>query len=229
MKTPKCGVYSLTHIATGRVYVGQSIDIDRRWREHAKGQTGCGILTHAIAKHGWTEFKADVLELCSHDELNAMEQKWVASLGAMHPAGFNLTTGGGQFKFTEEVKRRISERTKVFMTPEWIAARSEKQRGIPKSPEWRAKMSARQSQPDNIARITAMARNQSPEAREKIAASKRGKAMSAESRARVSASKIGKKTGPKTWPLTDATRAKMSASAKARCERQRLERGAHKS
>lgn len=223
MKTPKCGVYRLTHIATGRVYVGQSIDIDRRWREHANGKSGSGIIAHAIAKYGWAAFEAKTLELCSHDELNAAEQRWVSDLKATHPGGFNLTTGGGQFKFTDEARRIISERTKVFMTPEWIAKRSETQRGIPKSEEWKAKMSARQSQPDNISRIAAMANNQSAETREKIAASKRGKPMSPESRARVSASKTGKKTGPRTWVLTDEARAKMSASAKARCERQRLE------
>lgn len=29
-----CGIYSITNTATGRVYVGQSTHIERRWREH---------------------------------------------------------------------------------------------------------------------------------------------------------------------------------------------------
>ena len=87
-------------------------------------------------------------------------------------------------------------------------------------------MSERQKQPDNIARITDMARNQSAESREKIAAWHRGKTVSAETRAKISASKTGKKIGPRTKPYSDETRAKMSASAKIRCARQKQEREA---
>jgi DNA invertase Pin-like site-specific DNA recombinase len=73
----------------------------------------------------------------------------------------------------EKERRLISERTRAAMTPEFLARRREAQRGIPKSPEWRAKMSERQRNPENIARITAMARNQSAETRAKISAAKR--------------------------------------------------------
>lgn len=196
MKEKRCGIYVLDHIETGRLYVGQSIDIDRRLREHAKGATGDGILWRAIAKHGWPTFASKVLELCCHDELNATEQKWVAELGSMHPAGFNLTTGGAQYKFTDEARRIISERTRAVMTKEWIAKRAEKQRGIPKSAEWKAKMSLRQSQPDNIDRLRKMARNQSPETRAKIGSGNKGKVRTPEMKAKISAGKNGAKHRP---------------------------------
>lgn len=226
MSTKRCGIYLVTHTLTGRTYVGQSIDIDRRWREHAKGKTGSGILSNAIAKHGWSAFSARIIELCCHDDLNKAEQSWVAELNSTHPAGFNLTTGGAQFKFTDEARKIISDRTKTFMTPEWIARRSEKQRGIPKSAEWKAKMAIRQAMPDNVARMTELARNQSSETREKIAASKRGLVKSEETKARISASKKGQGLGRRNWQMTDEIRAKMSASAKERCARQKQEREA---
>lgn len=227
MSTKRCGIYLITHIATGRCYVGQSIDIDRRWREHAKGASGSGILHRAIAKYGWSAFDVKVLELCAQDDLNVVEQKWVAEIGSMHPAGFNLTTGGAQFKVTDEVRRLISERTRDFMTPEWIAARAAKIRGVPKSAEHRAKIgAAHKASEANTARLIAMARNQSAESREKISIAHRGKKASAETRAKLSASKKGQRLGVKRPPFSDETKARMSASAKARCARQKAEREA---
>jgi hypothetical protein len=34
------GVYKITELATGKVYIGQSVDIGERWKQHAK--RGCG-------------------------------------------------------------------------------------------------------------------------------------------------------------------------------------------
>lgn len=228
----RCGIYLITHIETGRKYVGQSIDIERRWRDHAKGKSGSGILGHAVAKHGWEAFEASVLQICAHDELNEVEPKWIEAMGSLHPNGFNLTTGGKQFKVTDEVRRIISERTRAFMTPEWIAKRAAAQRGIPKSDEWKAKMSARQSQPDNIARITALARNQTAETREKIGAGNRGKKRTDAVKAHLSEIKrtpenIERLAFYSKNPSPEM-RAKMSASAKARCARQREQKEAMK-
>lgn len=277
MKSVRSGIYLLTHAATGRRYVGQSKNIDKRWLEHATGKSGSGVLEKAIAKYGWLAFTAEVLELCEKAEMNLAEQKWIEHYGSLSPGGFNLTTGGQKYQFSDDARAVISERTKqalsspevrakisagvrraqtpevqamirecaaagmAAMTPEAVEKMKAKMR-IPKSDEWKAKMRGKPKPEEwkalmsklqganavNCERLASLARNQSSETREKIAASKRGKALSPETRARVSAAKIGKKTGPRTWVLTDQSRAKMSASAKARCERQRLEREAGK-
>lgn len=208
----------MTHVASGKRYVGQSIDIDHRWREHAKGRTGSGVLAHAIRKYGWPAFAASILERCDRDELDAAEKRWIETLETLHPAGYNLTTGGQKYKFTDSARAHISERTRAVMTPEWCANRARSQRGIPKSADWCEQMSVRQKSPENVARITAMARNQSKETREKIAAAHRGKTLSAETRAKVSASKTGKKLPPQT----PEDRAKKSIAAKARWARERV-------
>lgn len=208
----RCGIYLITHKETGRKYVGQSINIDQRWRDHANEKTGCGILAGVIKKHGWLAFHPEVLELCEVEMLNEKEIAWIKRLDSMHPAGFNLTSGGLQYRVTDHVRAVISERTRAGLTPEVIAARAAKIRGVPKSVEHRAKMSAAAKRnPTNIARITEMARNQSAETREKNAASKRGLRATDETRAKISASKTGKKIGP--WSAD--MRAKMSAALKA--------------
>jgi len=211
MKTKRSGIYRVRHVESGRVYVGQSIHIDQRLQEHASGHTGTGKLSNAIAKYGWAAFDYDVLELCAPERLNAAEVEWIAKLGSLHPAGFNLTTGGQRWSFTDEVRKRISEKTREFMTPEWCARRAAKLRGVPKSPEHRAKIGAAHTNPINIARITEMARNQSAETREKIAAAHRGKKLSEETRVKISAAKQGSTRAP--W--TPEQRVKMSEAMRA--------------
>lgn len=211
----QCGIYVIEHIATGRKYVGQSIDIASRLADHAKA-TGGFLLAAAIRKYGWEAFRAQTLELCPRGALNEREQHWISAFGTLQPAGFNLTTGGGQaFTFSEETRRRISERTKAGLTPDVREARAAKLRGRPKSEEHRAKIAAAQRNPANIARITEMARNQSAETRAKIAATHRGMKYSEETRKKISESA---RSRPRQ-NHSQETRAKMSASAKARYAR----------
>lgn len=203
MDAKKCGVYLVTHRESGRRYVGQSIDVDRRIREHSAGHQGTGLLCKAIKKHGKDAFEFTVIELCEQRNLNAAEVKWIAELRTIHPNGFNLTTGGYEYVFTDEVRARMSA-SKL---------------GIPKSAEWRAKMSERQRQLGNVDRLRRMSMNQSDATRAKIAAAHRGKKVSAETKARISAGKLGKNLPPQT----PEDRAKKSVAAKARWARVKAE------
>lgn len=268
MASKICGIYLIQHTASGKRYVGQSIDIAKRLKDHESLRSGRGVLSNAIRKHGWEAFHSEVLEICLVDVLDQSEIAWISRLNTLHPLGYNLTTGGVRYRFTDSARAHISERTRVAlsspearkriseglkrrspetlafikeqarlaMTPELKARISNltkgipkseewkaKMRGRPKSPEWKLMMSAVQKNPANIARIKDLARNQTAETREKIAASKRGMTVSAETRAKISASKLGIKTGPRSVPFSAESRAKMSVSAKARCARQKLQ------
>lgn len=219
-----CCIYVLTNSITGKRYVGQTKDIARRILEHSKGKEPFAI-GRAVAKYGWQVFSLEILELCSEDNLNGAETAWIARLGTLAPNGYNLNTGGGQGRtVTEEVRARISEATRLGLTPDVIANRATKIRGRPKSAEWRKAMSEKQKNPENVARITALARSMSEDQRSKISASKIGKKMTEESKAKLSSAK--KADTANTFRLAEMarsmspeTRAKMSAAAKARCER----------
>lgn len=229
----RIGIYHIVHRATGRGYVGQSIDVDARLRQHAKGKSGDGILVHAINKHGWDAFDAKVLELCNREDLNAVERAWIAKLGTMHPGGFNLTDGGGQGMVVSDATRAlVSARTKAIMTPEFRERRASKIRGVPKSEEHRRKIAAALSTPENFDRLRQMARNQSAETRAKISAANSGKTRSAETRAHMSAMGRRPENIARLAAIvsnhTPETRAKMSASAKARKARERQQREAMK-
>lgn len=215
-----CGIYCLKHKATGKQYIGQSIDIGARWKQHRNCREG-SFIGSAIAKHGWSAFNAVVLEECAREHLNDAEAAWIAKLGSLSPAGYNLRTGGGQnAAFSEDVLQRISEATRRAMTPEMLERRRQSMKGIPKSAEWRAAMSERmKANSANNARLLKMACAQSAETREKIAASKRGVRASDATRAKMR--DVAKADGRADRMhshanyMSEAARAKMATSAKA--------------
>lgn len=182
------------------MYVGQSRDIDRRWKEHASGFSGKGVLANAISKHGWKSFSACVLEICGLEMLDATERRWISELGTIHPKGYNLTTGGSAFFFSAATKKKISRKTKGRpKSEEWKA----KMRGKKKPLDWCLAMSERQRGAANVARLTELARNQSAETRAKIGSANRGKKRTEDTKALISQIKS-----------TPENRAKASASAK---------------
>ena len=107
------GIYCIRHVVRGICYVGQSIDIERRFRDHKREksdeQKGCVYLSSAIGVYGADAFDWEVLELCEESELNDRECHWIASLDCVKPNGFNLTYGGGGGRPSEETKKRISK------------------------------------------------------------------------------------------------------------------------
>lgn len=217
------GIYCLTNTINGKRYVGQSVDIIGRWKQHAKALDKIG-LGGAVAKHGWAAFTAEVLERCEPELMNERECYWIAKLGTTSPSGYNLTTGGSLRKaFTDDARAFISARTKAGLTPEVLERRNQAMRGIPKSPEWRAMMSERQKSAANVARLAEMARNQSEETKKKISAAHMGKAVSQETCALLS--KIAKESGRAAHlhahpnSRSEQARAKMSAAAKLRVAR----------
>lgn len=84
-KEPICCIYSVTNTLNNKVYVGQSIDVERRWKQHKYGK-GNLILRNAIKKHGIDNFKFEILEKIdvsnkTKNQLSQLlidlEQKWL--------------------------------------------------------------------------------------------------------------------------------------------------------
>jgi hypothetical protein len=94
-----CGIYALADPRTGRImYVGQSIDIDKRYRSHLD----IDRYEPNIAKRRWLRELARlnlkpsliVLEECAFAELDEAERRTISSLKASGLAELNLTPGG---------------------------------------------------------------------------------------------------------------------------------------
>ena len=83
-KEPIVGIYSVVNKLNGKIYIGQSINIERRWEQHKYGK-GNLILMNSIKKHGIKNFEFKNLEqidvlnktkLEIVEELTKLEQKW---------------------------------------------------------------------------------------------------------------------------------------------------------
>lgn len=86
------GIYKITYLKDGRSYIGQSINIEHRLREHQRCE-GASHIHSAIKKYGLENFSFQVLEECSAEELDDKEIKWVSIYNSFKN-GFNETPGG---------------------------------------------------------------------------------------------------------------------------------------
>ena len=95
--TKKCGIYKITNQITGYCYIGQSVDIAERWKQHAK--CGLGIdtpignkLYASMQKDNIWNFSWELLEECSKDQLDEKE-KFYIELYQAYEYGYNSTKG----------------------------------------------------------------------------------------------------------------------------------------
>ena len=116
---PTCGIYKITNQINGKCYVGQSVNIKRRWRSHKTKafnpldtQYECPLY-RAIRKYGLENFSFEILEECLKEELNEKESSYIKKYNSnSESCGYNLTPGGDSKgptlkKLTEEQLQEI--------------------------------------------------------------------------------------------------------------------------
>lgn len=93
----KCGIYKITNTITDECYIGQSVDVYKRWCEHCK--CGLGIdtppgnkLYKAIQEYGLENFTFELLTECTQSELNEKERYFI-ELYQADTFGYNSTSG----------------------------------------------------------------------------------------------------------------------------------------
>jgi hypothetical protein len=78
------GIYRATNTITGECYVGQSRDIDKRWKIHLNrlhlGKHDCKAFQASFNQHGPSAFVWDVLEECHPSDLDLKEKQWMAKI-----------------------------------------------------------------------------------------------------------------------------------------------------
>ena len=90
-----CGIYKITNIVNGHAYIGQSINIEERWKNHRchPKEHSQYPLYRAFEKYGMENFKFEIIELCSQEELNEREIFYIQKYGT-YGHGYNQTRGG---------------------------------------------------------------------------------------------------------------------------------------
>ena len=88
------GIYGIRNRTTGRVYIGSSGDIERRWKQHRSLLQRCAHPTSRL-QAAWLAHSADifefsVLEVCEASELKDREQWWLDTIKPYMPdVGYN--------------------------------------------------------------------------------------------------------------------------------------------
>lgn len=80
-----CGVYSIENIANGKVYIGSSMRVLERWKEHKRdliaGRHQNVHLQRAWHKYGEQAFVFKMLLECAPESLLIQEQSWIDFVG----------------------------------------------------------------------------------------------------------------------------------------------------
>ena len=93
----KSGIYKITNQKDNMCYIGQAVDLARRWKDHAK--CGLGIdtpasnkLYKAMIEDGLWNFSFEILEECPSAQLNEKE-KYYIQLYKSYEFGYNANKG----------------------------------------------------------------------------------------------------------------------------------------
>jgi group I intron endonuclease len=83
------GIYKITN-PKGKIYIGQSINIERRFKEYKKFQCNQSKkLFNSLKKYGWENHKFEIIEECSREQLNEKEENYILLFNS-HIKGLNI-------------------------------------------------------------------------------------------------------------------------------------------
>ena len=90
-----CGIYKIENQINHKVYIGQSIEIERRFEKHKNAylHNQKWLIYKAFAKYGLQNFSFDIIEECDRDKLDEREIYWIAFYDSYNN-GYNMTIGG---------------------------------------------------------------------------------------------------------------------------------------
>lgn len=113
------GIYKITNKINNKVYIGQSVNIKRRWKDHIRGNKKCSSLIHsAINKYGVDSFDFEVLfefNRVNYDLMNILEIAYIKYFNSLSPNGYNLDSGGKNKIPSDDTRKKISENTRISM------------------------------------------------------------------------------------------------------------------
>lgn len=128
------GIYKITS-PTGRVYIGQSVNIKTRWKTYKRGEARNQIkLLRSFNKYGVNNHIFNIIECCSESDLNERERYWQEYYDCVEKGlnckytGYNDKSGS----YSDELKEVLSKGKLGKLNPNYG-------KKLPK--EWREKIS----------------------------------------------------------------------------------------
>lgn len=113
-------IYKITNLINQKIYIGQTTkSVRERFKKHC-GEGQIMYICSAIKKYGKDNFSIEVLAICSNETLlNKYEQICINRYKSQdHKIGYNITSGGDHWTFTEESKLKMKiTNTKKYGIP----------------------------------------------------------------------------------------------------------------
>ena len=112
-----CGIYKITNLLSGKAYIGQSVDIRKRFIHHTSNDNKQRMkmaISKAIHKYGKDNFKFEIIKECTRLELNKYESFFVERHNTLSPNGYNLRQGGDARigMYSDEARENMSNARK---------------------------------------------------------------------------------------------------------------------
>ena len=103
------GIYKITNLLNDKSYIGQSINIEKRWKhEKQRAFNICSneynkLLSRAFRKYGLENFTWEILEQCNIPDLDSRESYWADYYNTYVPYGYNVSKCGNQSKLCKPI------------------------------------------------------------------------------------------------------------------------------
>lgn len=113
-----CGIYSITNLINNKKYIGQSVDVYTRWRNHKSAlkhnRHNNEHLQNAWNTYGSQNFIFEILEICNIDEIDDIEQRYIELFDTVNSEyGYNNESGGHENKsLSEQSRKKIADKHK---------------------------------------------------------------------------------------------------------------------
>ena len=113
------GIYLITNLITQQKYVGQSINIEKRFKQHINRSHNSSsvdydkLLYQDFRNFGIENFSFNVIEECDASQLDEKEKFYISFYNCLFPNGYNKTIGGsGQTSGIKLSKNQIQQLVK---------------------------------------------------------------------------------------------------------------------
>lgn len=91
----KKDIYVIKNDINKKLYIGQSLNAEQRFKSHCKRNRDNSLIDKAIQKYGKEHFWYEILE-AQTENYNEQEKYWISHLNSLRPSGYNILSGGDE-------------------------------------------------------------------------------------------------------------------------------------